>query len=219
SLFLSPVSRLLRSTLFPYTTLFRSVGQLVEDVGVVVVAVEHLSVHTLGQDGYRQAGVAVRGEAHAGLVVDDVGQGDGERLVGTVEDVLLLLVLAGGGAVHALLIGGLQLGELVVGEDQLVALLTLGLQAEELLHVLHHVLKGGLVVLVGGRIVAVELGVGVLLVLQQIQVGVVVGAGKADGEAAGLMVAGDQDQGLAGVLLGEVDGHLHGVRNGLGVLN
>src|SRR5699024_11905478 len=85
SLFLSPVSRLLRSTLFPYTTLFRSVGQLVEDVGVVVVAVEHLSVHTLGQDGYRQAGVAVRGEAHAGLVVDDVGQGDGERLVGTVD--------------------------------------------------------------------------------------------------------------------------------------
>src|SRR5699024_8664687 len=159
------------------------------------------------------------GEADAGLVVDDVGDGDGQGLVGAVEDVLLLLVLAGGGAVDALLVGGPQLLQLILGEHQLVPLLALGLQAEELGDVLHHVLEGGLVLLVLGHVVAVELGVGDLLALQQIQVGVVVGAGEADGQAAGLVVAGDQDQGLLGVLLGEVDGHLHRVGQGHGVMD
>ena len=195
------------------------VGQLVVDLGVVVVAAEHLGVEAVGQHGHGQAGVAVGGEGDAGLVVDDVGDGDAQGLVGAVEHVLLLLILAGGGAVDALLVGGAELLQLVVGEHQLVALLTLGLEAEQGLDVHQHVLEGGLVLLVLGHVVAVILGEGDLLVGQQIQVGVVVGAGEADGQAAGLVVAGDQDQGLLGVLGGEVDGHLHRVGQGLGVVD
>ena len=56
-------------------------SQLIENLSVVVVAVEHLSVDAVGQDGHGQTGVAVRGEGDAGLVVDDVGQGDGEGLI------------------------------------------------------------------------------------------------------------------------------------------
>mgnify|MGYP006064335869 CR=1 FL=1 len=194
-------------------------GQLVEDLGVVIVAVELLGIDAVGQHGHGQAGVAVGGEGDAGLVVDDVGDGDAQGLVGAVEHILLLLILAGGGAVDALLIGGPQLLHLVLGEHQLVVGGALGLQAEELLDVGEHILEGGLVLLVGGHIVAVKLGVGDLLVLQQVQVGVVVGAGEADGQAAGLVVAGDQDQGLVGVLGGEVDGHLHRVGQSLGVVD
>ena len=54
----------------------QQVGQLVVDVGVVIVAVEHLAACALGQDCHGQTGVAVRGEGDAGLVVDDVGDGD-----------------------------------------------------------------------------------------------------------------------------------------------
>ena len=194
-------------------------GQLVIDLSIVVVAVELPGVNTVGQHGHGQAGVAVRGEGDAGLVVDDVGEGDAQRLVGAVEHIFLLLVLAGSSAVDALLVGSAELFQLVVGEHQLIALLALGLEAEERLHILQDILKGGLVLLVPGHVVAVELGVGDLLALQQIQIGVVVGAGKADGEAAGFVVAGDQDQGLIGVLLGEVDGHLYCIGQGLRVVD
>ena len=163
--------------------------------------------------------MAVGGEGHAGLVVDDVGEGHAEGLVGAVEHILCLLGIAGLGAVDALFIGGLEELQLVVGEHQLVALLALGLEAEELGHIGHGLFKGRLVLLVGGDIVAVELGIGDLLALQEVEVGVVVGAGKADGEAAGLMVAGHQDQGLLGMLSGKVDGHLHRVGQGHGVVD
>ena len=148
-----------------------------------------------------------------------MGDGNGQGLVGAVEHVLLLLVLAGGGAVDALLIGGPQLLQLIGGEDQLVALLALDLQTEQGLDVLQNLLEGSLVLLVAGHVVAVVLGEGDLLVLQQVQIGVVVGAGEADGQAAGLVVAGDHDQGLLGVLGGKVDGHLDGIGQGLGVVD
>ena len=98
-------------------------GQLVIDLSIVVVAVELPGVNTVGQHGHGQAGVAVRGEGDAGLVVDDVGEGDAQRLVGAVEHIFLLLVLAGSSAVDALLVGGAELFQLVVGEHQLIALL------------------------------------------------------------------------------------------------
>ena len=148
-----------------------------------------------------------------------MGDGDREGLVGAVEHILRLVVLTGGGTVDALFIGGPQLLHLIGGEDQLVALLALGLQAKELLNVGQHGLKGGLVGLIGGHIVAVVLGEGDLLVLQQIQISVVVGSGEADGQAAGLMVAGDQDEGLVSMLLGEVDGHLYRIGQGLGIVD
>ena len=120
-----------------------------------------------------------------------MGDGDAQRLVGAVEDILLLLILAGGGAVDALLIGGAQQLELVVGEDELVALLALGLEAEELLDVNEDVLEGGLVLLVAGDVLLIVLDEADGLALEEAQVGVVVGAGEADGQAAGLVVAGD----------------------------
>ena len=49
--------------------------------------------------------------------------------------------------------------------------------------------------------------------------GIVVGAGVADGQTAGLVVAGDQDEGLVGVLLGKGHGLVHGVGQGDGVGN
>ena len=194
-------------------------SKLAEDGGVVVVAVEDLSARAFGQDRDRKASVAVGSEGDAGFVVEDVGDGDGQGLIGAVEHVLGLLVLAGGGTVDALFVGGLELALLVLGEHQLVALLALGLQAKERFDVGQDGLKGGLLLFVGGDVVAVVLGEGDLLAVQQGQVGIIVGAGEADGEAAGLVVAGHQDQRLVGVLPGEVDGDLYRIGQGHGVVD
>ena len=150
----------------------------------------------MGQDCDRQAGVAVRGEADAGFVVEDVGDGDAQGLIGAVEDVLFLFILGSGGAVDALFISGTELFHLVIGQDHLVGGAAGSLEAEEPFDVRKDGLEAGLVLLVGGDIVGVVLGKGDLLVLQEGQVGVVVGAREADGQAAGFMVAGDDDEGI-----------------------
>ena len=76
-------------------------GQLRVNLGVVVVAVEGVGARALCQHRNRQAGMAVRGEGHAGFVVDDVGDGNAQRLVGAVKYRLLLIVRTGGSAVDA----------------------------------------------------------------------------------------------------------------------
>ena len=169
------------------------------------------------EDGHGQAGVGVGGEADAGLVVEQVGNGDGERLIGAVEDIFRLGVLLGAGFGHGFFVGGLQQAQLVLGEDQGIALTAGGLEAEEGLHILEHILKGGLVLPVFGHIVAVKLGVGDFLVGEVGEIGVVVGAGIADGQASGLVVAGDDDEGLIGMAFGELDGNVHRFGEGDGV--
>src|SRR5699024_3964921 len=147
---------------------------LVVNLCVVIIAVEGLGAHAFGQNGYRQTGVAIGGERDSRLITDDMRDDDAERLVSTVEYILFLLVLAGGGAIDAFFIGGTELLHFVVGQYQLVALFSLGLQAEERLYVLEHFLKGSLIFLVLRHIVAVILGKGDFLALQQVQIGVVV---------------------------------------------
>ena len=159
--------------------------QLVEDFGVIVVAVEHFSIHTFCQNGHRQAGVAVGGEGDAGLVVQDVGQRDGQGIVSTVHHIFRLCVNTRLGAVDALFKGHTQLIQLISRQNQLVALFAFRLQAEQLLDVSQSFLKGGAAFLVSSGILVIELLEGDLLALQQGQVGVVVRTGKADGQAAG----------------------------------
>ena len=65
---------------------------LVEDFGVIVVTVELVSVDTISQDSNRQAGVAVRGEGDTGLIVQNMSQRNGQRIVGAVHHILSLSV-------------------------------------------------------------------------------------------------------------------------------
>ena len=147
-----------------------------------------------------------------------MAQGGGERLVGAVQLVVALahLVLAGRAHGHAALISLAELIQLVVGQDQVLVLgvggvgIIRGDEAERLLGLGHGSLEGSAL---GAQGVddAVELDKGHGLLGQVGQIGVVVGGGEADGHAAGLVVGGDQDQGVVGVLVVEVDGHLDGV--------
>ena len=161
--------------------------------------------------------MGVAGEVDAGLVVQDVGDGDREGVVGAVQHVLLLGELTGVVVAHGYLVSGSQALDLIAGQHQLVIRLAGHFQAEQLLNILHGVLEGGVVLLVLGHVLLVELGVGDGLAGQVAEIGVVVGSGIADGQSAGLVVAGHQDQGVSGMLLGEVHGHLNGVRQSQGV--
>ena len=143
-----------------------------------------------------------------------MGDGDGEGVVAAVEDVLLLGEVTGVVVTHNQLIGGAQPLGFVLGQHQTVALGSLQLQAEEGFHIRHGIFKGGAIFLVLAHILGVILGIGDVLIGQGVQVGVVVGAGEADGQTAGFVVAGDQDQGLGGMLLGKVDGNLYGLGHG-----
>src|SRR5699024_10382617 len=67
-------------------------------------------------------------------------------------------------------------------------------QAEQFGNVLHHVFKAGFVLFVSRHIIAVKFGVGDFLLVHIGQEGVVVGTGIADGQAAGLVVAGYNNQ-------------------------
>ena len=213
-------------------------GEVEVDVGVVVVALKQLLAGAHGKHGDGQAGVAVAAEVDARLVVEDVGDGDAERLVAAVEDVLLLGELGVVGLGHRHVVGILQQAQLILGHDQaagghagrvavgvvghdaVLGRLTgsgFGGQAEQFLHIDEHLLKGGAFLFVLGDIVGVVLGVADLLVGQVLQEGVVVGPGVADGQAAGLVVAGHQDQRLVGVLVVEGDGFLDRVGQRLGV--
>ena len=183
--------------------------QLDIDVRVVVVAVKLLCVHAAGEHGHRQSGVAIRGEGDAGLVVENVCDGHGERLIGAVSHILRLLDHTGILLVDAFFVGGFQQTQLVVRHHQLIALVSINLQSEQRLNVAQNRLEGSLGLFIALDIVAVELGVGDFLAVQQGDVGIIVGSGKADGQTAGLMVAGNQDQRLVGVGPGKVDGDLY----------
>ena len=136
-----------------------------------------------------------------------MGEGDGQRLIGAVELIRFLGAVFVSG--HCLLIGGTDSPVLVVGEHQtpifVAACVAWFLQSEKFLDISHHVLEGSLVLFVPRDIVAVELGVGDGLVVESAEEEVVVGAGVSDGEAAGLMVCSDQDQGVVRVFLLELD--------------
>ena len=110
-------------------------GQTVEDLGIVVIAAKYLGIHTLSQHGNRQAGMAVGGEADAGLIVQDVGQRHGQGIVGSVHHILSLSVSTSLSTVDALLESDPQLLQLIGRQNQLVALRTLGFQTKQSLNV------------------------------------------------------------------------------------
>lgn len=64
--------------------------KLVIDSGVVVVAVEEARTCALCVYSYRKSGVRIGSEVNTGLVVQQVCDGNGERLVASVEQVLFL---------------------------------------------------------------------------------------------------------------------------------
>ena len=152
-------------------------SHLLVDFGVVVVTDEGIRARALGEDRHRKTRVGVAGEVHAGLVVQNVSDGDGEGIVGAVEHVLLLRVVVGGGVGHGEFIGAAQSLHLVVRQHQTVALRAGELETKELFNVLHGVLKAGALFLVGGHILLVELGIGDGLARETIKIGVVVRAG------------------------------------------
>ncbi len=160
----------------------------------------------------------------ARLGVEDVAKRHGEGQVGAVELVVVLshrplrtradlqgagegllqvLKLGGGEHQRAVLAGGVAVGGVGVG---------LSHEAEALLHVGQGVGEGHLGALGGvvGHHVGVELGVRHGLMREVGKEGVVVGGLVADGQAARLVVGGDENQGLVGVLVVEIDGGLHG---------
>src|SRR5699024_9180127 len=99
-------------------------SQLVEDLGVVEGAGELVAARADGVDVDGGAGVGPGGVVHAGLVVQHMAQGGGERLVGAVQLVIALghVVLAGRAHGHAALISLAELIQLVVGQDQVLVL-------------------------------------------------------------------------------------------------
>ena len=85
--------------------------------------------------------MAIGCEGDTGLIVNDMCDGDGQRLVGTIADIFFLLVLTRGGTVEALLLRRTQLFHFVVGQNQLIVLFALCFQAEELFDVGQNVFK------------------------------------------------------------------------------
>ena len=163
--------------------------------------------------------MAVRGEGNAGLIVQDVGQSHGQGVVRAVHDLLQLCIHTGLSAVDTLFVCNAQLLQLVGSQNQLVAFLALSLQTEQSLDINQSLLEGGAVFNIICDILVVELLEGDLLILQQGQVGVVVGTCKTDGQTAGFVVAGDQDQSLVSMVLCKVDGNLDSVSQSHGIVD
>ena len=193
------------------------VGQLVEDLGVIEHAAKLLRTHAVGVDVHHGTGVSVGGVVHAGFMVDGMADGHAEGDVGAVQLVVLLghVLLAGRADLQGALVGGAQVLHLVVGQQQLAGAGGIRVggqgQTEVCLHILHGSFKGGLVGDVVLHIGRIKLCVRHLLMGQIGQEGVVVGGLVADGHTAGLVVSGDKDQGLVGVLVLELHSCLHGV--------
>ena len=181
----------------------------VEDFGVVVVTVEFVSIDTISKNSNGQTSVAVRGEGDTGLVVQDMSQSNRQRIVSAVHHILSLGILAGFGAVDALLEGHTQLLQLIGGQNQLVIRFSFDLQTEQSLDVSQSFLESGAFFLVSSSVLIIELLERNLLALQQGQVSIIVGTSKTDGQTAGFMVACNDDQSLVGMILCEVDGNLN----------
>ena len=108
---------------------------LVENLGVIVITVELVSVDTISQNCNRQTGVGVGGEGDTGLIVQNMGQSYGQRIISAVHHILLLGILTGLGTVDALLVCSTQLLQFVSGQNQFIILLALSLQTEQSLDI------------------------------------------------------------------------------------
>ena len=96
-------------------------SQLVVDLGVVEDAAELLRTSAQRIDVDHRAGVGIGGVVHAGLVVDGVADGHGERDVSTVQLVIFLTHLALGGSAdfQRAFVRLAQILHLVIGQQQL----------------------------------------------------------------------------------------------------
>ena len=66
--------------------------ELLCDLGVVIGTAEDLGTLAEGVYGHGESGMGVARPTDAGLVVDDVGQRDGDRVVAAVQEGLLVSI-------------------------------------------------------------------------------------------------------------------------------
>ena len=60
------------------------------NIRVVIVTVKALGTHTLHEHLHRQSGMGIGSEINTALIIQDVGNGYGKRLIASVADILIL---------------------------------------------------------------------------------------------------------------------------------
>ena len=179
--------------------------QFVVNLGVVIITVEQRGACALCINRYGKSRVRIGSKVYARLVVKDMGDCNGKRLIAAIKHILFLCGYLF--AAHSLVVCCFQLVVLIFGEDKVgffrSVLVVCRHKPEKLLNVFQHHIERGLVCLVLRYIIAVELRVGKLLILKIGEICVVVCSRIADGKTACFVVACYDDKCFIGMFVVE----------------
>src|SRR5699024_9717446 len=193
------------------------------DICIIVISVKFFLSHTLCENFYRKTCMSVGTKVYTALVIQDMCDGNGKRLIASVFHIFILAeFFLFSGSAHGGVICFFQLIILILGHNKtsviggfrmhICTVFLLGssivrnrsLKTEQFCYIFHNCIKIGFVFFISCHIVRIKFSIGNLLVIKILKEGIIVSSGITNGKTTCFMVTCYQDQSFVRMLIVEV---------------